>query len=94
MKTLYRGDDSSAHLIRLKGRELPHYHDQHDLNVSLLSGKCIIHFIDHAVTMLPGDVVFIPQGSYHWAENIDPLASVVFAVFAPAFDGKDKRLAE
>ena len=82
------------HLIRLKGKELPHYHDKHDLNVSLLSGNSIIHFKGHEVRMKPGDVVFIPQGTYHWAENTDPVASVVFAVFSPAFDGKDKRLAE
>jgi len=29
-----------------------------------------------------------------WAENTDPVASVAFTVFSPAFDGKDKREAE
>jgi len=31
---------------------------------------------------------------YHWAENTAANASVVFAVFSPAFDGKDKREAD
>jgi mannose-6-phosphate isomerase-like protein (cupin superfamily) len=94
IRNLYRGTDASAHLIRLQGNEFPHYHDHHDLNVTLLSGKSIIHFHDHEVSLLPGDVIFIPKGKFHWAENVDPLASVVFAVFSPAFDGQDRRKAE
>ena len=91
---LYRSTDVSTHLIRLKGNEFPHYHDYHDLNVSVLSGKSTIHFVDHNVALEPGDVIFIPRGTLHWAENTDARASVVFAVFSPAFDGKDKRKAE
>lgn len=94
VKPIYRSTESSAFLIRLKGNELPHYHDHHDLSVSLLSGKSIIHFKDHEHTMMPGDVVFVPQGTLHWAENIDPAESIVFAVFSPAYSGKDKRLAD
>ena len=94
VKPLYRSKEASTHLIRLKGKEKPHFHDHHDLSVSVLSGKSVIHFKDREVTMMPGDVVFIPQGILHWAENIDPSASVVFAVFSPAFSGKDNRSAE
>jgi len=94
VRNLHRGADASTHLIRLQGKEFPHYHDHHDLNVTVLSGKSIIHFHDHAVSLAPGDVIFIPGGTFHWAENVDPEASVVFAVFSPAFDGQDRRRAE
>ena len=94
IRHLHRSTGASTHLIRLKGREFPHYHDRHDLTVSLLSGKSTIHFRDHQVSLQPGDVTFIPKGTLHWAENTDPVASVVFAVFSPAFDGKDRRRAE
>jgi mannose-6-phosphate isomerase-like protein (cupin superfamily) len=94
IRHLYRGTDASTHLVRLKGNEFPHYHDRHDLNVTVLSGKSIIHFKDHEVSLMPGDVIFIPKGTFHWAENTDPVASVVFVVFSPAFDGKDKRKAD
>ncbi len=94
IRHLHRGTAASTHLIRLKGNEFPHYHDRHDLNVSVLSGKSTIHFKDHAVVLVPGDVIFIPKGTFHWAENTDSVASVVFAVFSPAFDGKDRRKAE
>ncbi len=88
---LHRSADASTHLIRLKGNEFPHYHDHHDLNISVLSGTSTIHFTDHEVRLEPGDVLFIPRGTLHWAENTDAAASVVFAVFSPAYEGKDKR---
>ncbi|MFK5969102.1 MAG: cupin domain-containing protein [Candidatus Marithrix sp.] len=62
--------------MRLKGNEFPHYHDHHDLNVSILSGKGIIHFEDHDVPLVPGDVIFISKGTFHWTENTDTNASV------------------
>jgi len=94
IRHLHRTANTSTHLIRLNGKEFPHYHDRHDLNISVLSGTSIIHFKDHEVSLQPGDVTFIPKGTYHWAENTGSIASVVFAAFSPAFDGKDKRRAE
>jgi len=94
IRHLHRSSDSSTYLIRLKGKEFPHFHDYHDLTVAVISGTSVIHLEDHEVSLLPGDVVHIPKGTFHWAENTDPVASIVFAVFSPAFDGKDRRKAE
>lgn len=91
---LSQGSYSSTHLIRIKGSEKPHYHDTHDLTVTIIEGESIIHFRDHEVVLYQGDVIHIPKGTYHWAENIDSKASVVFALFSPSFKGKDKRLAK
>jgi mannose-6-phosphate isomerase-like protein (cupin superfamily) len=94
IRHLFRNEYSSSHLIRIRGKELPHYHDGHNLTVSVLSGKSIVHFRNHEVVLYEGDVINIPKGIYHWAENIDGEASVVLATFSPAFNGKDKRLAD
>jgi mannose-6-phosphate isomerase-like protein (cupin superfamily) len=94
LRHIFRNEYSSAHLIRIKGQEPPHYHDKHNLTVSIISGTSILHFKDHEVVLYKGDVITIPKGVYHWAENIDSEASVVFATFSPAFSGKDKRLAK
>jgi len=91
---LYSDANASTFIIRLNGSERPHYHDHHGLNVSTLSGNGRIHFKDHAVSLSPGDVVFIPKGTYHWAENTGPEAALVFAVFSPEFVGKDKRFVD
>ena len=94
VRTLSHSEAVSTHLIRLKGREFPHYHDRHDLSVTVLAGTAVIHFKEHGMRLGPGDAVFIPRGNYHWAENTGPEASIVHAVFSPGFDGKDRRRAD
>ena len=90
IRHLYHSEYSSAHLIRLKGNEVPHYYDYHDLTVTAISGKHTLHFADHNVSLEPGDVTFIPKGTLHWAENNNFIASIVFAVFSPAYTGDDR----
>ena len=91
IKHIHRTATSSTHIIRLNGAEKPHYHDHHDLTVTILSGKSRIHFENRIVELNPGDVLVIPKGSYHWAEKVGDQASEVLAIFSPAFDGKDRR---
>ncbi len=93
-RTLHNSDASSSHLVRLNGREEPHYHDYHDLYVSILSGESTIHFRNHDIKLKPGAFVIIPRGTYHWAENRGIEASILVTVFTPAFDGKDKRFSD
>ena len=90
IRHLYHSEYSSALLIRLKGDEVPHYYDYHDLTVTAISGKHTLHFADHNVSLEPGDVAFIPKGTLHWAENNDLVASTVFAVFSPVYTGDDR----
>lgn len=81
----------SVSLIRLAGAEHPHTHDEHDLIVVLLSGSGVLHIGDRVVSVKPGDVMEIPRKVVHWAENTDPEASVVYAIFSPPYDGRDNR---
>jgi len=90
IRHLYASEYSSTHLIRLKGSEVPHYYNYHDLTVTAVSGKHTLHFPDHNVSLEPGDVAVIPQGTLHWAENNDPVASIAFVVFSPAYTGDDR----
>ena len=39
IRHLYASEYSSASLIRLKGDEVPHYYDYHDLTVTAISGR-------------------------------------------------------
>lgn len=94
VKQLHRNDATSTHLIRLNGSETPHYHDRHELSVTLLTGTAVMHFRGHDIPLRAGDTVFIPRGVYHWAENAGVEASIVHAVFSPGFDGRDRRSAE
>jgi quercetin dioxygenase-like cupin family protein len=89
--TLHNGRHSSVHRIRLRAKEPPHVHDHHDLTVFVLSGDSVMHLANGEHPMHAGDFVHIPAGTPHWAENTDPEASEVMAVFSPPFDGKDRR---
>ncbi len=94
VRMLDRTENVSTHVIRLQGSESPHFHDKHDLSVTFISGDGAIHFQDRTVYLTPGDIIFIPKGTYHWAENRGEGPSLVYAIFSPPFDGKDRRRAE
>jgi mannose-6-phosphate isomerase-like protein (cupin superfamily) len=50
-----------------------------------------MHLADRVIDVGPGDVIDVPRGVVHWAENVGDGASEAYAVFAPPFDGKDRR---
>lgn len=81
--------ETSISLIRLAGAEQPHIHKDHDLVVVLLSGSARLHLGDRVVDVRVGDVMEIPRGVVHWAENTGADASEVYAVFSPPYDGRD-----
>ncbi|MFZ5628359.1 MAG: cupin domain-containing protein [Spirochaetota bacterium] len=91
IKEIARDASSSRHLVLMNGAEQPHYHDRHNLVVTLKSGNNRLHLGERVIDMLPGQPVEIPKGALHWAENAGPGFSLVEAVFTPPFDGKDRR---
>jgi mannose-6-phosphate isomerase-like protein (cupin superfamily) len=83
-------NEISVSLIRLRGAEAPHIHANHDLTVVMLSGSGVLHLGDKRIVVGPGDVMEIPRGVVHWAENTAPEASEVYAIFSPPYlDNKD-----
>ncbi len=81
--------ETSISVIRLAGAEQPHIHKDHDLVVVLLSGAARLHLGQRVIDVHPGDVMEIPRGTVHWAENTGAGASEVYAVFSPPYDGRD-----
>ncbi len=94
VKPIYKSDSTSAAIIRISENEKPHYHDRHDLRATIVRGRMAINFENRRVELAPGDTIFIPKGAYHWVELIGEEAVEAFAVFSPAFDGKDRRFVE
>ena len=81
--------ETSHHIIRLKNAEKPHIHKHHDLTVFVLEGTAVIHFDNKNLIAKAGDVIEIPRGVVHWAENLDRRGSQVYAIFNPPYEGKD-----
>jgi mannose-6-phosphate isomerase-like protein (cupin superfamily) len=94
VRTLRSSDSASYHLVLLSEAEKPHVHDRSDLTTFVLTGRVRMHFQHRTVDVGPGDVVEIPRGVFHWAENTQSEPSEAYVIFAPAFDGKDRRLVE
>jgi mannose-6-phosphate isomerase-like protein (cupin superfamily) len=89
VRRLHATAETSVSMIRLKDAEKPHIHQTHDLVVVMLSGGGVLHLGDRAIAVKPGDVMEIPRGTVHWAENTDAAGSEVYAVFSPPYDGMD-----
>lgn len=89
IKEINRSAHASYHVIHLAGSETPHTHQTHDLTVMILRGSMCIHFGEKKYVLKPGDVLSIPKGTVHWAENTGRQAGEAYAIFVPAFDEKD-----
>ena len=81
--------ETSVSLIRLAGAEQPHLHKEHDLVVVLLRGSARLHVGQRVIDVRPGDVMEIPRGVVHWAENTSSSASEGYVIFSPPYDGLD-----
>ncbi len=91
IRKLRQTENASFQIVRLNTAEKPHVHDKHDLTVFVLKGEARMHFGNRQIKVRAGDVVDIPRGTPHWVENRSKQGSEVFAIFTPAFDGKDTR---
>lgn len=86
--------EASYHVVRVRTTEGPHFHDRHDLVVSITRGKIRVHLGERTVIAKVGDIIEIPRGTLHWVENLSDPASEAYAIFTPPFDGKDRRPAD
>lgn len=92
VRNLWQTSEASAHRIRLAKAEKPHVHEHHDLTVFVLKGSARVFLDGRFVIACAGDVVEIPRGTLHWAQNLEKWPSEVYAVFTPSYDGRDMRI--
>jgi quercetin dioxygenase-like cupin family protein len=86
---LGRSASASQHIVQIRDREILHMHKLHDGTVTMLRGQGYIVLADKRINLKVGDVIHIPRGVTHQYVNGASEATVVLAVYAPAFDGKD-----
>ena len=81
-------------MVSIRGAEVPHRHERHDLLVVLLKGFGSMRLADEVSTVGEGSILYIPRGTPHAFTNRSDAVAVAYAVYLPAFDGTDRVLIE
>ena len=89
IEELSRGETASAAIVQIRKQEPLHIHKDHDVTAIVLRGQGILWVGDRKLEMRPGSIVTIPRGVPHAFTNQSPEPAVAYAMFNPAFDGKD-----
>ena len=87
---LARDASTSQHLVAIRGQEIPHRHDHHDLLVVMLRGHGRMRLGSEERPVGEGSILYVPRGSVHAFRNESPEPAVAYAVYVPAFDGRDR----
>jgi mannose-6-phosphate isomerase-like protein (cupin superfamily) len=85
-----RDRGSSHHVVAIRDREVPHRHDRHDLVVVMVRGHGSMLLGDEERPVGVGSILYVPRGTVHAFRNAADEPAVAYAVYAPAFDGKDR----
>lgn len=90
LREIGRDAHSSHHLVWIRDRETPHRHDQHDLFVVMLRGAGTMRLGDEERPVGEGSVLYVPRGTVHAFRNTSGTVAAAYAIYTPAFDGKDR----
>lgn len=85
-----RDAHSSHHVVWIRDREVPHTHDRHDLWVVMLRGHGTMRLGDEERPVDEGSVLYVPRGTVHAFRNLSGEIAAAYAIYAPAFDGRDR----
>jgi mannose-6-phosphate isomerase-like protein (cupin superfamily) len=89
-----RDEHTSHHLVAIRNAEVPHRHDVHDLWVVVLRGHGTMLLGTEVHPVGEGSILYVPRGTLHAFNNTSRAPAVAYAVYSPAFDGKDRVVAE
>ena len=89
-----RDANSSHHLVWIRDGEVPHRHDRHDLFVVILKGHGGMRLGNDEQPVGEGSILYVPRGTPHAFRNLSGRPALAYAVYAPAFDGKDRVVVE
>jgi mannose-6-phosphate isomerase-like protein (cupin superfamily) len=85
-----RDAHTSHHVVAIRRAEVPHRHDRHDLLVVMLRGHGRMRLGAEVRAVGEGSILYVPRGAVHAFRNEGREPAVALAVYAPAFDGKDR----
>jgi mannose-6-phosphate isomerase-like protein (cupin superfamily) len=90
VEELARDPATSHHVVAIRDRETPHRHDRHDLLVVMIEGHGFMRLGDEERPVGQGSILYVPRGTLHAFRNAGTEPAVAYAVYLPAFDGRDR----
>jgi mannose-6-phosphate isomerase-like protein (cupin superfamily) len=87
---LGRDAHTSHHVVHIRDAETPHRHDTHDLVVVILRGHGQMLLGTDRRPVSEGSILYVPRGTVHAFANESDEPASAYAMYSPAFDGKDK----
>jgi mannose-6-phosphate isomerase-like protein (cupin superfamily) len=85
-----RDAHSGHHTVWIVDREVPHRHDTHDLFVVVVRGYGTMRLGAETRPVGEGSILYVPRGTPHAFANESGKPALAYAVYFPAFDGKDR----
>ena len=89
IEEISRGDTASTAIVQIRGRQSSHLHEGHDVIIILLKGRGMLTAGGRNLEVRPGSIVTLPRGTAHSFISKSSEPAVAYALFTPAFDGKD-----
>jgi len=90
LREIGRDAHTSHHVVWIRDREIAHRHDRHDLWVVMLRGHGTMRLGDEERPVGAGSVLYVPRGAVHAFRNLSGDVAAAYAVYSPAFDGRDR----
>jgi quercetin dioxygenase-like cupin family protein len=84
-----RTSGASLHTVKVRGRERPHRHLEHDLVVYVLPGEGVLTVEEARIPLGAGDAVAVERGATHWFASAAGTMAVALITFAPPLDAPD-----
>ena len=85
-----RDDHTSHHVVAIRDREQPHSHERHDLFVVILRGHGTMRLGDQERPVGVDSILYVPRGTIHAFHNTSGEPAIAYAIYTPAFDGRDR----
>jgi mannose-6-phosphate isomerase-like protein (cupin superfamily) len=80
-------------VVWIRDREVPHRHDRHDLMVVMLRGHGFMRIGEEERALGEGSILYVPRATVHAFRNTSEEPAAAYAIYTPAFDGRDREIA-
>lgn len=83
-------EQSSAFIIWVKNKVMPHYHEQHTEHVLILEGEGMMLLGDSLFEIRKDMLIFIPPKTIHAVYTTSSTPLKALSIQSPFFDGSDR----